>query len=170
MLRGLRHIRFFAMLPLLVVSVLLLLHADASKLGNIAHGGSLQSRRWERMDGKALGTSNGNSLQSTVQLASSGRACGFFLWDAPSAFLHRWCYHLLKDCVYEGLGGRKVMCACKNCLVVGLETFFFAGLVVGDAHVRVQLCCPFICSLYVSSLVRCFSCFIHAVGTVLIVV
>jgi hypothetical protein len=35
------------------------------------------------------------------------RACGLYVWDAPSALLYRWSRWLLKDCVYEGLGGQK---------------------------------------------------------------
>lgn len=73
----------------------------------LLRGGSLQSRRWERMDGKALGGSESTALQSSLSSAAGGRACSFYVWDAPSALLHRWCHHLLKDCVYEGLGGRK---------------------------------------------------------------
>lgn len=34
------------------------------------------------------------------------RACGLFIWDAPSALLYRWCHHLLKDHLIEGKGGR----------------------------------------------------------------
>ena len=79
-------------------------------------GGSSQSRRWERMDGRDLG---GNSLPSSLLTASGanihGRACGFYIWDLPSALLHRWCHHLLKDCVYEGLGGRKVCKVIFHC-------------------------------------------------------
>jgi hypothetical protein len=52
-----------------------------------------------------------STLQSSVsRLASSShrRACGLYVWDAPSAFLHAWCNRLMRDCVYEGRGGRKV--------------------------------------------------------------
>lgn len=80
---------------------------------NALRGGSLQSRRWERMDGQALGGTGGEqSLQSSLSAAAGGRACNFYVWDAPSALLHKWCHHLLKDCVYEGLGGRKVCLPC----------------------------------------------------------
>ena len=83
--------------------------------GRIPWGGAAQSRRWERMDGRDLG--GNNSLRSSLLSAkydpeNRGRACGFYIWDAPSALLHSWCHHLLKDCVYEGLGGRKV-CTCQ---------------------------------------------------------
>ncbi|CAB9501989.1 expressed unknown protein [Seminavis robusta] len=94
--------RWLAVLLLLVIS-----HPScATVVGAIGRGGSLQSRRWERMDGKALG-GGGGSLQTTLQSAAGGRACSWFVWDGPSALLHRWCHHLLKDCVYEGLGGKK---------------------------------------------------------------
>jgi hypothetical protein len=92
----------------LILCVLLLRNVDATAVGSIANGGSLQSRRWERMDGKSLGAGTRDSLQTSVQSAANGRACGFFIWDGPSALLYRWCHHLLKDCVYEGLGGQKV--------------------------------------------------------------
>lgn len=55
-----------------------------------------------------------NSMASSLQGFSQGsggrrsRACGFYIWDAPSALLHKWCNHLMKDCVYEGRGGKKV--------------------------------------------------------------
>lgn len=92
-------------------------------------GGSAQ-RRWERMDGKSYGgltSSNGgeagNSFQKSLQSVTVenevGRACDFYVWDAPSALLHKWCHHLLKDCVYEGLGGRKV---CSH-LIYGIFIF-----------------------------------------------
>ena len=63
---------------------------------------------------------NSSSRSSKMSLKSSlmnaddgqfkrhGRACGLYVWDAPSALLHKWCHHLLKDCVYEGRGGHKV--------------------------------------------------------------
>lgn len=35
-------------------------------------------------------------------------ACRIFVWDALSAFRYHLCNHLLKDAVYEGLGGKKV--------------------------------------------------------------
>lgn len=41
-------------------------------------------------------------------ISSNRRACGFFIWDAPSALFYRWCNHLLKDYLYEGLGGHMV--------------------------------------------------------------
>lgn len=50
--------------------------------------------------------------RSTRQTASAfestcprRKACGFYIWDAPSALLFRWCKHLQKDCIYEGRGG-----------------------------------------------------------------
>jgi hypothetical protein len=43
---------------------------------------------------------------SQSQPVSSGKACGFYIWDAPSALLHRWCHHLQRDCIYEGTWGR----------------------------------------------------------------
>ena len=39
--------------------------------------------------------------------APKRRACRFFLWDASSALLYRWCKHLMRDCVYEGKGGHR---------------------------------------------------------------
>lgn len=37
----------------------------------------------------------------------SGKACSFYIWNAPSAALHSICHFLQKDCTYEGKGGRK---------------------------------------------------------------
>lgn len=66
----------------------------------------LQSRHkkdsWSRHDDEE------DHLQSSLASYVSGRrACGFYLWDAPSALLHKWCHHLMKDCVIEGRGGKK---------------------------------------------------------------
>ena len=50
------------------------------------------------------------AIASPVTVISSApkrRACNFFLWDASSALLYRWCKHLMRDCVYEGKGGRR---------------------------------------------------------------
>lgn len=41
-------------------------------------------------------------------MASGRRACGLYIWNAPSALLYKWTNHLLQDCIYEGKGGRKV--------------------------------------------------------------
>lgn len=50
--------------------------------------------------------------KSLPQLLSSkhGRrkACSFYIWNAHSALFHRWCHHLQRDNIYEGLGGKKV--------------------------------------------------------------
>jgi hypothetical protein len=35
-------------------------------------------------------------------------ACSFYIWNAPSALLFRWCHHLQRDNIYEGRGGKKV--------------------------------------------------------------
>jgi hypothetical protein len=81
-------------------------------------GGSQRSQR-KRTDGKPKKTyrtspsasrTNGEkiSMASSLSSLSTGRrACGLYIWDAPSALFHRWTNHLLRDCVYEGLGGRK---------------------------------------------------------------
>lgn len=50
------------------------------------------------------------AMASPVPVLSSSpkrRACNFFLWDASSALLYRWCKHLMRDCVYEGKGGHR---------------------------------------------------------------
>ncbi len=44
------------------------------------------------------------------------RACGFYLWDAPSALFYYWCHHLQRDCIYEGRGGHKVRTNLKSFL------------------------------------------------------
>jgi len=40
-------------------------------------------------------------------ISTDRRACGFYLWDALSAGKYHLCRHLLRDCVYEGRGGRR---------------------------------------------------------------
>ena len=39
------------------------------------------------------------------KIPTNRRACGFYIWDAPSALLYKWCHYLLKDHIYEGRGG-----------------------------------------------------------------
>lgn len=54
-------------------------------------------------------SSSSSSLEASLRPLGSGRrACGLYLWDFPSALLHGWCTRLVKDCVYEGRGGKKV--------------------------------------------------------------
>jgi hypothetical protein len=61
-------------------------------------------------------TTSHSSTCGHPAIPSRRRACGFFVWDATSALLHKWCNHLLKDHIYEGKGGylvsRRMMCAC----------------------------------------------------------
>jgi hypothetical protein len=63
--------------------------------------GSASSQR-ERQSGPPVG------LTSISAMAAGRRACGLYVWDAPSALLHKWCTHLMRDCIYEGRGGHKV--------------------------------------------------------------
>jgi hypothetical protein len=64
----------------------------------------------------------GSKYASPMNSASLPRrvACGLYLWDAPSALLHKWCHHLIRDCVFEGRGGKKVSrrmtasCKCQS--------------------------------------------------------
>lgn len=58
-----------------------------------------------------------HASRDSVQTTPRRRACGLYIWDAPSALLYRWCNHLMKDCVYEGKGGKKV-CAIRS-IVLG---------------------------------------------------
>ena len=41
------------------------------------------------------------------ETSSPRKACGLYVWDAPSALLYWWCRHLEKDCIYEGRGGSR---------------------------------------------------------------
>jgi len=80
-----------------------------SRLWFVRGGGSSRLENWQRRDEKKTTTKLDAADDSPISKLSSGRrACGFYIWDAPSALLHQWCTHLLKDCVYEGRGGRKV--------------------------------------------------------------
>jgi hypothetical protein len=54
------------------------------------------------------GSHRGTSPTTIPVIPSSARACQFYLWNAPSALLSRWCIHLQRDSVYEGRGGKKV--------------------------------------------------------------
>ena len=51
---------------------------------------------------------SGGKIGGKQQSSHRRTACGMYLWDAGSAFLHKWCTYLMKDCVYDGRGGRKV--------------------------------------------------------------
>lgn len=49
-----------------------------------------------------------SSATATIGTSSRpGRACSFYIWNAPSALLHKWCQHVMKDHIYEGRGGVK---------------------------------------------------------------
>ena len=103
-----------------VVQVLLLksrrgYSASARGRNFATRGGSSSSsrgERWERMQTTDRDRPTARKFfpntSDLSSLSSSGRkACGFFLWDAPSALLYHWTNHLLKDCIYEGRGGHK---------------------------------------------------------------
>jgi hypothetical protein len=45
---------------------------------------------------------------SSFKDARMRKACGLYLWNAPSALLSIWCNHLARDNVFEGRGGKKV--------------------------------------------------------------
>jgi len=66
--------------------------------------------------GRGGDSNSNNGATTTMTMASSleslvatrrRRACSFYVWDMPSALLYKWTQHLLKDCVYEGRGGKK---------------------------------------------------------------
>jgi hypothetical protein len=78
-------------------------------------------RTWSSGNDFPRGGSNSNVAASrkrmntrSVQTASSfkdarmRKACGLYVWNAPSALLSIWCNHLARDNVYEGRGGKKV--------------------------------------------------------------
>jgi hypothetical protein len=56
----------------------------------------------------ATHTPNNSALPTTEDACCARQTCGFYVWDIPSALLHKWCMSLMKDCVYEGRGGKKV--------------------------------------------------------------
>jgi hypothetical protein len=60
------------------------------------------------------------STSNVESIASNRRACHFYLWNAPSALLSRWCNHLQKDNIYEGRGGKKVRTSSVACAVFRL--------------------------------------------------
>jgi hypothetical protein len=53
----------------------------------------------------ASGSSSASS--SIINAGTKKVACGLYIWNAPSALLHKWCTHLLRECIYEGRGGVK---------------------------------------------------------------
>jgi hypothetical protein len=49
-----------------------------------------------------------SKAEGVTSIATSRKACGFYLWDFVSAGLYHTCQYLMKDRIYEGKGGRKV--------------------------------------------------------------
>ena len=83
----------------------------------VAHGAyGKQSNRRNLPDRLKRGTSSHvrSDIETDASTTSSSPfvrrrvACHMYIWDAPSALLHKWCNHLMRDCVYEGRGGKKV--------------------------------------------------------------
>lgn len=73
----------------------------------------ISSKRQCSCDHKSVASFRGGSdrrtsVASVQNIASNRRACHFYLWNAQSALLSRWCNHLQKDNIYEGRGGKKV--------------------------------------------------------------
>ena len=70
-------------------------------------GSSISQSAPKRRRRQSAASKTDPTNSNVASLTAPGRACGFYLWDAPSALLYKWCNHLLKDRVYEGRGGRK---------------------------------------------------------------
>lgn len=78
--------------------------------------------------GTVTSASSGNSRFSAVRRRTESRltssttatlgaptreprkACPFYVWNAPSALMYKWCQHLMQDHIYEGRSGVKVCC------------------------------------------------------------
>ena len=50
-------------------------------------------------------TKHSGCCDGKAVVSSHRKACGFYVWDLPSALLYKWCQHLVKDKIYEGKGG-----------------------------------------------------------------
>lgn len=70
---------------------------------------------------KASSSSSSNTNCGHPIIPTNRRACGFYVWDAPSALFYKWCHHLLKDHIYEGKGGYLV-----RSLIVPVALFYVA--------------------------------------------
>ena len=93
---------------------------------NDVNSSSISSRPQRRLSSSttsSLSSSTTSQTQSLLHrsLFKSKSACHFFIWDALSAARFHLCNHLLKDCVYEGLGGKKV---CKTKVMYELINYF----------------------------------------------
>lgn len=81
------------------------------------HDESIRNQRIQSTHSMTNASSR-NRAGSLPQLLSTkhGRrtACSLYIWNAPSALLHRWCHHLQRDNIYEGLGGKKVSALYRN--------------------------------------------------------
>lgn len=103
-----RSMRKFAkaMVKWAVVCILVSLYSDgATSIAISSRGGSAPSPRTKR---RGLSESPKPTQPFPASHGHTRHACNFFVWDMFSALLYRWNNYLLRDCVYEGIGGRKV--------------------------------------------------------------
>lgn len=85
--------------------------ASAAAAAASANSYAARRRFASRSEAPLLGGGGGSSSSSGCGASSSSslrKACPLYVWNAPSALLHKWCLHLMKDNVYEGRGGVKV--------------------------------------------------------------
>lgn len=68
--------------------------------------------------------SNSKRTEYPSTISTSRRACGFFAWNAVSASMYHLCTYLMRDAVFEGKGGRKVLASRKSNFVFVLASDF----------------------------------------------
>lgn len=57
---------------------------------------------------RSLSNPKNKRRRGAATTATNPPCCHFFLWNFVSACRFHLCNYLMKDCVYEGLGGKKV--------------------------------------------------------------
>uniref|UniRef100_A0A7S2RDF1 Uncharacterized protein n=1 Tax=Eucampia antarctica TaxID=49252 RepID=A0A7S2RDF1_9STRA len=81
-------------------------HASSSSR-SLGHGNKYASSASKSSNSMVVGTNNKNNRRKSVSIRRSSSSCRFFLWDGISAVKYYTCERLMRERVYEGLGGKK---------------------------------------------------------------
>ncbi len=80
--------------------------ASSSSISSIPAVSSKRRRRNKMFHGNEdFAMHSPGNCDGRAVIPTHRKACGFYIWDFPSAVLYKWCHRLLKDRVYEGKGG-----------------------------------------------------------------
>jgi hypothetical protein len=100
---------------LLLSFTLLVSLVSSSLLSSIAASPSKRRRHTRHQNQNQYEYQSHNTARSSTPssvpcdgravVPANRKACGFYVWDFPSALMYKWCHYLLKDRIYEGKGG-----------------------------------------------------------------